>query len=432
MFSSTRSSPSAAVHSTSDVRRRQGGTCAPAVESSSDDPRRECAPRWRPCSSPLSASRLAAAPQPAALLPKGKKVFFGVSDTGDPADFGQFSDGARQAPGGDRVLPHLGRDFPESIERWQTARARPMIHITTADNNDGHELISPRAIAQGDGDEYLVRLNRLFWEKKMRAYIRPLGEPNRCLNVYAAYDCAGNAARRRPQAALVPARLPPHLRDRPRRRQGGADQRPPRRSRAAAAERRRRRPAEGAGRGRLEPAARRLADRPPEPAAATSTPATTGSTGSAPTSTPPNQEWKALDRPLQPLLRTSPSRSPSGASRSGDDPGFVRQPDDLGRAPPALQDARLLPGLRLDQLLPDPELPGQPRGAQRRASTTPVFPAFAPGPPQRAAAARRAAIAPEAPSRASSASRPLCGLRRSSGRRSPARRRVCTCRAAAR
>ena len=25
----------------------------------------------------------------------------------------------------------------------------------------------------------------------MRAYIRPLGEPNRCLNVYAAYDCAG-------------------------------------------------------------------------------------------------------------------------------------------------------------------------------------------------------------------------------------------------
>jgi len=25
----------------------------------------------------------------------------------------------------------------------------------------------------------------------MRAYLRPLGEPNRCLNVYAAYDCAG-------------------------------------------------------------------------------------------------------------------------------------------------------------------------------------------------------------------------------------------------
>ena len=27
----------------------------------------------------------------------------------------------------------------------------------------------------------------------MRAYIRPLGEPNRCLNVWATYDCAGKA-----------------------------------------------------------------------------------------------------------------------------------------------------------------------------------------------------------------------------------------------
>ena len=77
------------------------------------------------------------------------------------------------------------------IERWQDARARPVLHITTADNSDGHELISPRAIAQGYGDEYLVRLNKLFWAKKMRAYIRPLGEPNRCLNVYASYDCSG-------------------------------------------------------------------------------------------------------------------------------------------------------------------------------------------------------------------------------------------------
>src|SRR4051794_12176435 len=36
----------------------------------------------------------------------------------------------------------------------------------------------------------------------------------------------------------------------------------------------------------------------------------------------------------------------------------------MGRAAPALQDARLLPGLRLDQQLPDPELLGQPRGPQ--------------------------------------------------------------------
>ena len=135
---------------------------------------------------------------------------------------GSSSDAAQQAPGGDpESFRTWGSDFPESIQRWQTARARPMLHITTADNNDGHELDHARGRSpRASGDEYLIRLNRLFHEKEMRAYVRPLGEPNRCLNVYAAYDCAGARPRRRPQAALVQARLPPHLRDRPRRRQG--------------------------------------------------------------------------------------------------------------------------------------------------------------------------------------------------------------------
>lgn len=127
----------------------------------------------------------------AKLLPHGKKVFFGVSDTGDSADFGHFSSTLRKHPALIETFRTWGSDFPESIERWQAARARPVLHFTTADNNDGHELIAPRAIAQGYGDGYLIRLNMLFWAKRMPAYIRPLGEPNRCLNVYASYDCAG-------------------------------------------------------------------------------------------------------------------------------------------------------------------------------------------------------------------------------------------------
>ena len=134
-----------------------------------------------------------AAPARAGLLePRGKRVWFGVSDTGDPAAFGQFSTAVSHHPAVIESFRTWGSDFPESIVRWQTARARPLIHITTADSNDGHELISPQGIAEGGGDEYLLRLNKLFWSKKMRAYIRPLGEPNRCLNVYAAYDCEGN------------------------------------------------------------------------------------------------------------------------------------------------------------------------------------------------------------------------------------------------
>jgi hypothetical protein len=125
------------------------------------------------------------------LEPPGGEVFFGASDTGDPADFGHFSSAVKKHPAVIESFRSWGDDFQGSIERWETARARPMLHITTADSSDGHEIITLRAIAHGYGDDYLVRLNQLFWAKQMRAYIRPLGEPNRCLNVYAAYGCVG-------------------------------------------------------------------------------------------------------------------------------------------------------------------------------------------------------------------------------------------------
>lgn len=136
---------------------------------------------------------LGAAPAGAAglLMPPGKQVYFGVSDTGNMADFGHFSDAVDKHPALIESFRTWGSEFPDSIRRWQTARARPMIHISTADPSDGHEIITPAQIAAGLGDRYLVRLNNLFYEKGMRAYVRPLGEPNRCLNVWAAYDCAG-------------------------------------------------------------------------------------------------------------------------------------------------------------------------------------------------------------------------------------------------
>lgn len=135
------------------------------------------------CAAPAAAGSL--------LKPPGKKVWWGVSDTGDPADFGQFSNVLNKHPAVIQSFRTWGTDFDEVIRRWQTARARPMIHVTTADNNSGAELITPAQIAAGLGDRYLVRLNKLFANKEMRAYVRPLGEPNRCLNVYAAYDCSG-------------------------------------------------------------------------------------------------------------------------------------------------------------------------------------------------------------------------------------------------
>ncbi|MFT3866341.1 MAG: hypothetical protein QM729_18935 [Solirubrobacterales bacterium] len=125
------------------------------------------------------------------LVPKGKQVYFGVSDTGDSASFGEFSTAVSKHPAVIESFRAWGTDLADSVKRWEVARARPMIHITTADPQTGAEELTLAAIARGAGDGYLIRLNHLFAEKKMRAYVRPLGEPNRCLNVYAAYECAG-------------------------------------------------------------------------------------------------------------------------------------------------------------------------------------------------------------------------------------------------
>ena len=127
----------------------------------------------------------------ARLLPKQGKVFFGTSDTGVTSQFTDFADAVGKHPAVIETFQHWSGTLSGSVKRWQRAEARPILHITTADPNDGHELITPRAIAGGRGDGYLIRLNRVFWSNGIRAYVRPLGEPNRCLNVYAAYDCGG-------------------------------------------------------------------------------------------------------------------------------------------------------------------------------------------------------------------------------------------------
>jgi hypothetical protein len=86
----------------------------------------------------------AAAPVRADLLvPPGKKVWWGVSDTGDPADFGEFSDDLNKHPAVMQSFRTWDSDFDEVIRRWQIANARPIIHISTEDNNTGAELITP-------------------------------------------------------------------------------------------------------------------------------------------------------------------------------------------------------------------------------------------------------------------------------------------------
>lgn len=125
------------------------------------------------------------------LKPPHGETFFGVTDTGEASDFRDFAHAVGKHPPVIQTFHPWGNSLHTAMPRWKAVRARPMLHITTR-ADDGTELITPRQIAKGRGDDYLLRLNRSLDRKKIRAYIRPLGEPNRCLNAYAGVDCSGN------------------------------------------------------------------------------------------------------------------------------------------------------------------------------------------------------------------------------------------------
>ena len=246
-----------------------------------------------------------------------------------------------------------------------------MIHITTADGADGHEIVTPRAIAHGAGDEYLVRLNRLFFEKEMRAYVRPLGEPNRCLNVYASYDCGGqlrDAAHKPRWYKLAFRRIYVIVHGGGK---AGEDQPAPGRSEAAAAD-------------------GRVGGLPAAPVAIVWSPLPSGSP-IVPQNRPRHfypgsrwvdwvgtdfyasyPEWKSLNGLDSRYAGSKPFALTEWGVENGDDPSFVSSLFAWVEQPPALQHARLLPGLRLDQQLPDPELPGPASRCSRPTSTRPL------------------------------------------------------------
>ncbi|MGZ6300247.1 MAG: hypothetical protein ACXWMN_07125, partial [Candidatus Limnocylindria bacterium] len=102
----------------------------------------------------------AASEAKASLLQPGRgKTFFGLTDSGVTSQFTEFAEAVGKHPAVIETFRSWGGDLRGSIKRWQSAVARPMLHITTADPNDGHQIVTPRGIALGKGDHYLLNLN---------------------------------------------------------------------------------------------------------------------------------------------------------------------------------------------------------------------------------------------------------------------------------
>lgn len=126
------------------------------------------------------------------LVPPKPNVFLGVSDRGSTTEFNEFAEYTAKHPALLQTFHPWGNSLNSAYERWRETGTRPILAISTADDQNLTELITPEQIALGLGDDYLLQLNDFFAKKGLPAYIRPLGEPNRCLNVWSAVNCDGS------------------------------------------------------------------------------------------------------------------------------------------------------------------------------------------------------------------------------------------------
>src|SRR5689334_23603095 len=138
------------------------------------------------------ACSLAAPAGAVTLVPPKPDVFLGVSDRGTAAEFEETAMLMNKHPALLETFHPWGNSLNEAYERWRETGTRPILHISTADDQTLAEIITPEQIALGAGDDYLLQLNQFFAERNLPAYIRPLGEPNRCLNAWSAVNCDGS------------------------------------------------------------------------------------------------------------------------------------------------------------------------------------------------------------------------------------------------
>ena len=146
------------------------------------------------------------------LVPPKPNVFFGVSDRGTTDGVQRIRRPDRQAPGAAADLPPLGQQPQRGLRtlaRNGDAADPPHLHRRRPDPGGVDHARADRARLRRQlpaAAQLLLRQTADF-----RAYIRPLGEPNRCLNPWSAVNCYGTPAWRRTHDRLVQAGLPPDL-----------------------------------------------------------------------------------------------------------------------------------------------------------------------------------------------------------------------------
>jgi hypothetical protein len=142
----------------------------------------------------LLAALLAILPASASartFAPPHHKIFHGVSDTSHNRDFHVFGKRVGAHPAVLEDFYHWDTPLTSgALKRWRHTHTRGVLSLSTAPGG-GPELISPRQIAKGRDDHYLIRLNQSIAKSKQVVYMRPLAEMNGHWNPYSAYNADG-------------------------------------------------------------------------------------------------------------------------------------------------------------------------------------------------------------------------------------------------
>lgn len=131
-------------------------------------------------------------------LPPSGRIWHGLTAGESSSDF------ERRTGKHPAVWQHFvrwGQTYQYAFDRSAGARARVMLHISTADGQNRPGRITPGEIARGEGDRYLLWLNRRLAQHGQPVYLRLMGEMNNCDNAYAAYGCDGRRRSRDHSAA---------------------------------------------------------------------------------------------------------------------------------------------------------------------------------------------------------------------------------------
>jgi hypothetical protein len=125
------------------------------------------------------------------FTPHHHKIFHGVTDTTNNKDFHRFAKRVGAHPAVLEDFYHWDTPLTSgALQRWRQTRTRGVLSLSTAPGGQP-ELISPRQIARGHDDHYLVRLNQTIAASRQVVYIRLFPEMNGHWNPYCAFNANG-------------------------------------------------------------------------------------------------------------------------------------------------------------------------------------------------------------------------------------------------